>query len=395
MATIDGRRPITVVVPLPPTYRGGTEEYAYRLASRFSRSVPVRIVTTDVRATTGTPAVGIGEIPVTTLHGRELFERPVVAGPRAWRSLRSSLEGSSVVQLHMPFPGIERRVTAWAAEHEIPTVLTYHMDATAGTSVGRAVTSMYRAFSARPAIRRARAVVSNSRGYAGVSPVLSRHLDRVRVIAKGVAPERLGIGAPGSPRPARLEPGDELLPGSHPEEHRVVFVGRLVPYKGLNVLLDAVPAVLRSYPRLRVYIAGKGPQRAELESQSQRLGTTEQVRFLGFVPDERLGDLYRAADVVACPSLNLMESTATTLEEAAACGTPVLGSSLPGADETIPNDGTHGRLVPPGDPRAVADALIDLLGRPRPTDPLAYRTWDDTAAEYLALFRELGAPIPG
>ncbi|MCI4331748.1 MAG: glycosyltransferase [Thermoplasmata archaeon] len=391
--------PVTIVVPLPPSYRGGTEEYAYRLAARFARAVPVRIVTTTVRATTGTPSVEIGTIPVTALPGRELFERPVVWGLHARRTLRRLVETSALVQLHMPFPFIERRVTSWARSAGIPVVLTYHMDADAGGGghprLAEWVTRAYRSFSAEPALAACGAVVSNSAGYARASPVLSRHLSKVKVIAKGVAPERLGIAPEGSPRPPRLDPGTALLPGSTNQERRIVFVGRLVPYKGLDVLLDAMPAIRSGEPEVVLYVAGKGPMREALERRSSQLGLSSSVRFLGFVPDERLGDLYRSADVVACPSLNLMESTATTLEEAAACGTPVLGSALPGADESIPHDGVHGILVPPGDATKLAEAAGALLGAPRPTDPLRYRTWDDTAAEYLTLFRGLtGAVAP-
>jgi glycosyltransferase involved in cell wall biosynthesis len=388
-------RPVTIVVPLPPTYRGGTEEYAYRLAARFARVRPVRIVTTTVRASSGTPAVDIGTIPVTRLRGRELFQRPVVWLPGEGRKLRRLVESSSLVQLHMPFPWIERRVTRWARAAGIPTVLTYHMDADAGGGPGSrfasTVTRAYRRLSAEPALGSAGAVVSNSLGYARASPVLSRHLAKVQVIAKGVAPERLGLAAIGSPRPPRFEPDATLLPGMGPNERRILFVGRLVPYKGLDVLLNALPGVRERVPDAVVYIAGTGPMRSALEEQASRSGLQAHVRFLGFVPDERLGELYRSADVVACPSLNLMESTATTLEEAAACGVPVVGSALPGADESIPNDGRHGRLVPPRDPEALADALVALLQAPRPTDPLQYRTWDDTASDYLALFHELGA----
>ncbi|MCI4346091.1 MAG: glycosyltransferase, partial [Thermoplasmata archaeon] len=90
-------------------------------------------------------------------------------------------------------------------------------------------------------------------------------------------------------------------------------------------------------------------------------------------------------------SVSRLESSPTTLEEAAAFGTPVIGPALPGAEESIPSDGVRGILVPPFDVEGVARALQKLLGQPRPPPPTRVRTWADVAQEYLALFHELGA----
>ncbi|MCI4318496.1 MAG: glycosyltransferase family 4 protein, partial [Thermoplasmata archaeon] len=292
------------------------------------------------------------------------------------------------------FPLVEKRVTRWERAAGVPTVLTYHMDAdfhgATGIPGAGLITRAYRRFSAHPALDACDIVVSNSHGYAKVSPVLSRHLDKVRVVYKGVDPSRLGVVPGDRSVPPRAEPGERLLPGSSPSEKRVVFVGRLVPYKGIGILLDAVRALRAELPNLKLYVAGTGPLSASLRETVEREGLTQSVRFLGFVPDEQIGTLYRSADVVACPSIGLMESTATTLEEAAACGTMTLGSSLSGTDETVPADGTHGLLSPPGDAKALAAALHRLLNQPRPTERFRFRTGDDTANDYLALFAELG-----
>jgi glycosyltransferase involved in cell wall biosynthesis len=185
-----------------------------------------------------------------------------------------------------------------------------------------------------------------------------------------------------------------MLPGSHPGEERVLFVGRLVGYKGLPVLFEAVRSLARTRPTLRLYVAGKGPMEAELRARARGPELARLIEFLGFVPDAALGELYRSVDVVACPSLNLLESTPTALEEAAACGTRTLGTDLPGTAENLPNDGEHGMLVPPNDVAATAAALARLLDRGPPGSRLPIRTWDDTAGDYLALFAELGADVP-
>lgn len=390
----EATRPILVVVPLPPTYRGGTEEYAYRTAARYARLGPVRIFCSTVDPTPDRPPLDIGAARLERLPARALFQRPLVRRGPGWRALREAVEGASVVQLHMPFPFVEREVVRWGAAKGVPVVLTYHMDADfAGASRvpgAELVTRLYRWRSAHPALAGASAVVSNSLGYAQDSPVLSKHLDRVRVIPKGIDLARFGLT--GAVPSGRLDPGPELLPGSEPDERRIVFVGRMVPYKGVPILLEAVQRLRARVPKLKLYLAGSGPQRDALEQEARRRGLLDVVRFLGFVPDERLADLYRSADVVACPSVGRLESTATALEEAAAFSVPIVGSDLPGARESLPGDGTYGLLCPPGDAAAVELALERLLQQPRPPVRPKVRTWDDTTSEYLALFRELVRP---
>jgi glycosyltransferase involved in cell wall biosynthesis len=384
--------PLTVIVPLPPSYRGGTEEYAYRLASRYARVRPVRVLTTTVRWKEGKEVLDVGEMPVQRVPAWEIFQRPVLR-PGAHERLRGAVQSSWAVQLHMPFPLVEKHVTRWARAAGVPTVLTYHMDADLGLASrwpgAGLITGAYRRVSCVPALTDADAVVSNSLGYAQASPVLSRFLPKVRVIHKGVDPDRLHISPGETEAPPRMELPATFLPFVTRSTKRIVFVGRLVPYKGLPILLEAVARLRRQGVDAAAYLAGKGPQEGELRRRVEALGLVGRVHFLGFIPDAALGDLYRAADVVACPSVSLLESTPTCLEEAVACGVPILGSRLGGSEEALPDDGVHGRLVPPGDVEAVTLGLRTLLEQPRPRTRLPLRTWDDTAEEYLRLFHEL------
>src|SRR5580658_2288633 len=228
------RRPITIIVPLPPSYRGGTEEYAYQLAEQFSRTRPVRVISTTARWNGGVDALSLGGASLDLVPAWDLFDRPVVHGRKAWATLRRAVAEAYVVQLHMPFPLVERRVTRWAKESGVPTVLTYHMDAVIGRDATRLLPRIligaYRRFSAAPAIENAGVVASNSGGYARASPVLSRFLPKVRVMRKGVDLGRL----------RRSDPTvTASLPPRRPGVGRVVFVGRIVGYKGLPDLLAA------------------------------------------------------------------------------------------------------------------------------------------------------------
>jgi glycosyltransferase involved in cell wall biosynthesis len=382
---------VAVVVPLPPTYRGGTEEYAYQLVRRYAQHRPVTTLTTTVRYTPATGAIDTGSSRLELLPARETMERPLLLGPGPRRRLRRAVEGAAVLQLHMPFPFVEAPSTQWAKRAGGAAVLTYHMDADLGgaTSARGAgfVTRAYRRFSAFPALERCDVVVSNSRGYAEASPVLSRYLPKVRVIPKGIDVERLGLpAAEGRARPPSV-PTDVV-------GRTVLFVGRFVPYKGLFVLLEATERLHREGVPFTLLLAGRGPLLEQVRADAHRRGLDRVVRFLGFVPDLHIGDLYRYADVVCAPSISMLESSPTTLEEASTCGTPVVGTDLPGASEAIPNDGVRGVLVTPRDPEALARGLRRMLEQPRPAGAAAVRTWDDVAVDYERLFSELGATPP-
>ncbi|MCI4335636.1 MAG: glycosyltransferase family 4 protein [Thermoplasmata archaeon] len=374
---------LTVIVPMPPSYRGGTEEYAYQLTRYYSESRPVHVVTTTARWTGTANALSIGSATLERLPAREVLERPVVVGPAAARQLKRAVLRAGAVQLHMPFPWVERRVTAWARRAGIPTVLTYHMDAEFGENPqgwsSRLVTSAYRRVSAYSALSHCNAVVSNSRGYAQASPVLSRYAEKVRVIYQGVDLERLRAS----------DGNDGGIPPRRPGIARVVFVGRIVAYKGIPDLIHAVSRLAAQGQIVELLIGGKGPQKTELEALVHSLRLGENVRFLGFVPDGAVGRLYADADVVVCPSISLLESTPITLQEAMAFGTPVIGTTLPGTEETVPDDGARGRLVNPHDVDGLARAIQELVAAGRPGGTTPARSWRDTAADYLALFDEL------
>lgn len=136
-------------------------------------------------------------------------------------------------------------------------------------------------------------------------------------------------------------------------------VARLVPVKGHETLIRAVPAVLEKVPDATVVLVGDGPQREALRQEVHRLRLERHVRFLGLRGD--VPELLALFDVVVVPSLN--EGMGKVAVEAMAAGRPVVGSCVVGIQDVV-EDGRTGLLVSPGDPRALAHAMIRLLGRP-------------------------------
>lgn len=140
-----------------------------------------------------------------------------------------------------------------------------------------------------------------------------------------------------------------------PDACVVGFVGRLVPIKAVDVLVRAFASARQQQPRLHLLIVGDGPLRGELEALAASLGIAPQVHFIGWTDD--LARVYATMDVCALSSIN--EGTPVALIEAMAAGRAVAATAVGGVADVLA-EGEAGRLVPPGDEAALADALADL-----------------------------------
>ena len=142
-------------------------------------------------------------------------------------------------------------------------------------------------------------------------------------------------------------------------EPTVLFVGRLVPYKGVEVLLRALPGLA-----VRAVIVGDGPCRASLEALAVELGVTDRVTFAGQVTDEARLDSYRTADVFVLPSVSRQEAFGMVQIEAMLSGVPVVSTALPTGVPWVNQHGETGLVVPPCDPEALRAALASLAAAP-------------------------------
>jgi phosphatidylinositol alpha-1,6-mannosyltransferase len=149
----------------------------------------------------------------------------------------------------------------------------------------------------------------------------------------------------------------------------VLTLGRLAAterYKGFDELLEVLSAVRDADPSVICVIAGSGDDRPRLEAKARALGIGDHVRFTGYVPDEDLADLYRAARVFSLAGYG--EGFGIVLLEAMACGIPAIGSTLDGSFEAV-GCGKLGIAVDPRDRAALAKAILEGLRRPVGTRP--------------------------
>jgi glycosyltransferase involved in cell wall biosynthesis len=139
----------------------------------------------------------------------------------------------------------------------------------------------------------------------------------------------------------------------------VLYAGRLVDTKGVDVLLRSMKEVRRLLPKATLWIAGNGPWEGKLRALSEELGLAGAVEFLGHQDRASLVELHRKVDVLAAPAL-WPEPLPITVLEAMALGTPIVATAVGGHGDAV-TDGENGRLVAPGDSRALAEALASVL----------------------------------
>ncbi|NMC50401.1 MAG: glycosyltransferase family 4 protein [Desulfovibrio sp.] len=227
----------------------------------------------------------------------------------------------------------------------------------------------------RAALRRARAVVANSRGLAD----LSERTDPVpvTVIPNGVDAALYGSG-----------PGRE--PGACPA--RLLFVGRLATQKNLDFLLTELAALRREAgPPFELHLAGGGPRERRLRELAHALGLNRHVVWHGHLDRRRIIELYGESDILVFPSH--AEGMPNVVLEAMAGGLPVLASDVMGTNELVVH-GETGYLFAPGDSGTFRARLRDLLASPERARRMGLAgrervvrdyTWEAVARAYESL----------
>lgn len=289
-------------------------------------------------------------------EGVEVIELPIVrqiAPWRDWRALRRLTAllralRPDVVHTHASKSGALGRIAAGRAgvRRVIHTPHTFYFQGQRG--VARAV---FRRIERRLLPRTTRLVL------------LTEGQRRLAVEELGAAPEQVVV-IPNGVDTARFAPRQRKAAarralGLPPDAPVIGTITRFVPQKRCELFLDAVGRVMLARPDAHCLLVGDGPQHAELMRLAWRLRIEERMAWRPRGDDPM--EFYDAMDVFALSSL--YEGLPYTVLEAMASGLPVVAPRITGCEEVIA-DGRTGRLVPPGDAPALADALLDLLADP-------------------------------
>ncbi len=150
--------------------------------------------------------------------------------------------------------------------------------------------------------------------------------------------------------------------GNPSDQKLIGFVGRLVYAKGCDQLIHAIAGMKRKGCDFSVVVAGDGPERESLEALAKNLGVYERIHFCGFRSDTE--HIYSSLDLLVLPSRE--EGTPLVMLEGMAQEVPIVATMVGGIPEVI-KDRVNGLLVPPDDPAALAEAIVESLSRPDET----------------------------
>jgi len=181
----------------------------------------------------------------------------------------------------------------------------------------------------------------------------------------------------------------------------IIFVGRLIIWKGVDTLIYAINHIKDIYPGIELIIVGDGPERLRLETLVMNLELKKIVRFTGKVSDDTLNKFYDLSQIFVLPSKPhegiVMEGLGVVLLEAMASGVPVIGSKTGGIPDIIA-DGINGLLVPPGDPEALASAIMKILNNHELAEKFAQEglrtvkerfSWDKISDQFIEIYQEV------
>ena len=379
---------LTVLTYYRP-HTSGLTIYAERLAKAFAkRGHQVTVMTTQYD-----PSLLLEE----TMDGVKIVRVPVAArvskgviAPTIGLVATKLVAQHDVVQMHLPqfdAPGIALRGRLFGK----PAVLTYHCDLLLPPGFFNRFVNAVVDFQNNMAGKLANHIVTYTQDYADHSPYLSRYASKLTPI---LPPVELPDPLPGAV---------EAFAEKHHTRQRRPVIGmaaRFAAEKGVEVLLDALPIILKKYPKAQVLFAGTYQNVMGEQAYSDRL--MPRIReyeigghwaFLGNLDPVEMAAYYPNLDVLTVPSLNSTEAFGLVQIEAMMNGVPSVPSALPGVRQPVLMHGM-GRVAQIGDSADLAACLLEVLDEPEKhrgdieSIKKAYNP-DSIAAEYEKLFARL------
>jgi glycosyltransferase involved in cell wall biosynthesis len=379
---------LTVLTYYRP-HTSGLTIYAERLARAFAkRGHEVTVMTTQYDKSLPREEVldGVNVIRVPVVAR---ISKGVLAPTFGWVATKL-VWGHDVVQMHLPqfdAPGVALRGRLLGK----PAVLTYHCDLQLPSGLFNWIVNKVVDFQNNLAGVLADHIVTYTQDYADNSPFLSRYASKLTPILPPVE---------------MPDPGPEAIQAIadryHTKERQPVIgmVTRFASEKGVEVLLDALHAILAEYPNAQVIYAGQHQnvmgEQAYYERLIPRIREYEekgQWTFLGNLTPMQLAAVYPNLDVITVPSLNSTEAFGLVQIEAMLNGVPSVPSALPGVRQPVLMHGM-GRVAEIGDPASLAGAILEVLRDAEkfqgdPSKIACQYDPDTIAAEYEKLFENL------
>ncbi len=375
-------RVVHVVCVYPP-YKAGMGQVAFEMCQALrARGHDVIAVTPRYKKNIP-PDPTVVRLPTLASYGNGAFTP----------GLFKALEGAELVHFHYPFFGAHEMIASFKTLHpNIPLVLSYHMEPVTHGFLGM-IFRLSQAVVLPRLLRAADACIASTFDYMQTTSA-TRHFARYphiwHEIPFGVDPLRFSI------RPKKQILIDRF--GLRKDFKTILFVGGMDEahaFKGIPILLQAISILKKRGERVQLLLVGDGSHRVAYEKEASTLHIEDVTHFTGRVSDDELPYMYNLADVFTLPSVTRGEAFGLVLLEAMASGVPVVASDLPGL-RTVAKKG-HGRVVPPGNPALLAQALQDQLVTPWSLkdqtqlreDTVALYSWDRIADTLMDLYQRV------
>jgi glycosyltransferase involved in cell wall biosynthesis len=252
--------------------------------------------------------------------------------------------------VHLHAPNMLGAICALLANRKARLLVHWHSDVINKGLLGTVLRPLEKVL-----LRRADCIIATSSAYAAASPSLRPFRQKVDVVPLGTPP--VGNDQQPSSEIPSLPAELEMIIG---RKKLILAVGRLVPYKGFNVLIEAARYIRED---ALVVIVGGGPLEKSLREAIAAQEVEHRVHMTGRVSDDVLDALFRRASLYCLPSLYRAEAFGVVLLEAMAHGLPVVAADIPGSGVPWVNQhGVSGINVPVGNPVALAMACDQVLG---------------------------------
>ena len=258
---------------------------------------------------------------------------------------RKMAKNADVVHIHVPFPLADAALMLSGFRGRV--AVSWHSDIVKQKKLMLA----YKPFM-RYLLKRADCIITATEGHVRGSGYLPEFADKCVTVPYGITPEDY----------LNIEKIPFLTEKCvHKDSVKLFFTGRLVYYKGVEVLLRAFRYVVGKGCKCELFIAGSGELDSRLKNMAEIHGIAEKVHFLGFLPDEQLKQAYADCDIFILPSVAKSEAFGIVQLEAMIYGKPVINTDLPSGVPYVSLHGKTGFTVRPDDPKHLASAIIRLV----------------------------------
>jgi len=369
MSTVSSPKKIVMVNKYYPPHLGGIEFHLRDLAEGLvAAGNQVRVIVSNDRRIYAEEVINGVEV----VRLPRLFEQASTPVCRKLGPVLSlEADRADLLHFHTPYPWGEFEWMGQMASKRKPYVITYHSDIVRQ----KMARSAYRPF-LNKFLNRSQLIMASSPQLIKYSPWLALRAEKCRQVNFGLPVENIAHNTQAQQRAAELR--QMYAPDGKPI---VLFVGRLVYYKGIEVLARAIPQVDAHF-----VIIGKGPDRAALNSLAKGDSTednlAERVHFIDYADNDELIAWFHAADILTLPSVESSEAFGLVQIEAHAAGTPVVSSRLQTGVPYANLDGVTGLTFPPRDAQALAGNLNALLADDELRQRLGRQAQERALAEF-------------